>query len=328
MKVINVFYSLSGFFILFVLFVSSEINAQTNNNLNPIGPRFEGKPLVKLTYDYISGSDYEKKMKGKGLYEKGSLNDVQRIIVNTDIPLVKKQNFSLSALGEYRYSSTNYDKVKELDVSFPTLKYSAIHETHLFRGGIAFNYRTRLWKKPLLISATGIFDASEKYFENISGLYMATMVFRHTKNTTLALGMYVTTSSASQVPFFPIFSYRHYFEGTPYAIDIIFPKQTYVTRSVGDAGRLSVGFSVDNDRGYIYPRQEGFKRKYTYDRIDLLLEAKYEHVFFKNIVVGTSLAGSKCYQGVLRKKNHSKNVMKFSQDPNLFFKLSARYIIR
>lgn len=317
---------------LLIVFISTGLCAQEEIESDPfklMKTRFDGRPLVNIQYSYLTGSDYKLEMQKpeKGLYEKGKIRNLERGNINIDVPVFYKNKFFISTFIGYNYSLTDYKYANPIVVPFPTLSHPMDSEMHSYKGGVNFAYTSRLWNKPLTLLATVVGDGSKKYFEKLNGVFTAVMTITEKENTSVALGVYVSTSQAAQIPIFPIFTYRHRISGTPYIIDIIFPKQTYITRLVGDKGRLSAGFSLDNETGYFYPNQSGFKDTYTYDRIDLKLECKYEHILYKKLIANASFSGLKCYQGVFREKNKKSDIVRFKQDAGFAFNLGVRYIL-
>lgn len=315
-----------------IIFISSGLYAQDETENDPLKlmkSRFDGRPLVNIQYGYLTGSDYKLKMEKpeKGLYEKGKVRNLERGNINIDVPVFYKNKFFISVFAGYNYSITDYKYVNQIPVSFPTLNHPMNSEMHSYKGGVNFAYTTRLWNKSLTFLTTLVGDGSKKHFEKLNGSLTAVMTIAETENTSVALGVYVSTSQAAQIPVFPIFTYRHRIQGTPYIIDIVFPKQAYLTRLIGEKGRLSAGLSVDNENGYFYPDQSGFKDTYTYDRIDVKLECKYEHILVKKLIANAGFAGLKCYQGVFREKNKKSDIVRFNQDAGFIFNLGIKYIL-
>lgn len=298
--------------------------------INPLQTKFDGQSLVEVNYSYLTGSDYKLKMERpeKGLYEKGEIGNVQRINVGATVPFFYKKGLVLSALARYNYALTAYDRVRPQDIEILKLNHARNEETHSISGGLSGAYFVNIFKKRLLLTASVVADGSEKRFEYLTGLFTATMTVIDNETTRMSVGLFGSTSRAMQFPVFPIFTFRHRFEGTPYLLDIILPKQAYLTQLIGDNGRLSAGFSMDSQRGYIYPGQEGFKHTYTYDRIDMKLDARYEHMIVNKLVASANLGFVKCYRGVYREKNSTRDIARFSQDGGLFFSLGLRYQLR
>lgn len=315
------------------LVIMSNLMAQDNKNnpLKRMKTKFDGQSLVEIDYTYQTGSDYKLKMKrpNSGLSEKGKVDNVQRANVAINVPVYyDKKGFIVSTFLRYNYAQTSFDRIDYKTPGLDRLYHPKHEDTHAFSGGVIGAYRTKLFDKSLLLALSVVADGSQKRFENMNGLFTATMTVIETESTRMSVGLFGSTSRAMQFPFFPIFTYRHRFEGTPYIIDIILPKQAHVSRLIGNDGRLSAGFGMDTQHGYVYPNQVGFKHTYTYDRIDMKMEAKYEHMFAKNLIGNINMAFVKCYRGVYREKNDTKDVARFSQNAGVQFNVGLKYILK
>lgn len=291
---------------------------------DPLRSKFDTHKLASISYEQLTGSDYELKSGGKK-YESGELNAIRRFNANIGyIPILSKEKFTLSGSLRYRYELTPYNIYglspweHDLDV-----------ETHYFVGGLTFEYRNKLFGRDVNVRLKALTDGSKEGFESVLGSAAISYNVYKTSNTVAAIGVYGTTSRAVIFPIFPTITYKHRFGESQWLVDFNLPYHAYLRRMIGNNGRLSAGMTLGGSMAYIYPnalsRQAGMSKTYSYRRLDIKGEVKYEHFIAKNLLVNVDLGLVKAYKGVFRKKNDSDDFIKLTQDPNVFFSFGVSY---
>lgn len=291
----------------------------------PIENKFNRLKLINVQFDGYSSSDYHLKS-DKQRYEEGNIGR-RNFKANLDIPLLIKSTFAVSVSGNYNYGNYHFRDMKMNPVAFNYLNHDSREEFNYFSTTATFTYFGKLWGKKVVYSANLVADGSHGY-ESVTGLFAGTILLRKDKVTSMSVGLYATTSQASIIPFFPIFTYIHKFEGSPWTVDVIVPHYAYMRRFIGRNGRLSAGALIDSNTFYVYPRQVGFKNKYTFNRIDLKAEVLYEHHLLNGIIANARFGISKCYKGALREKNKQKNIVEFNQDAVGYFNVGVSYQLK
>ena len=238
--------------------------------------------------------------------------------------ILKKKSYVISVAGQYRYQSVSFDDVELQDVGMPTPSHYGNEGLHGFSTGISVAANGKLFGKDM-VYVGGIVADGGHGFETVTAMLVATMIQRKTENTTMSLGLYGSTSKSAIFPFFPVFAYTHRFSNG-WTFDSVFPARAHFRRAVGQNGRFSGGYTMDSNTFYIYPRdKENFPHNYTYNRVDARFELGYEHFLNKNILLNVKGGFNQCYEGVMRQKYKTKDIVTLNQNGNFFVNMGIAY---
>ncbi|NDV69203.1 hypothetical protein [Dysgonomonas sp. 25] len=315
--------------ILTILFTlsSTALVAQSSHLEDDIllDKKFDGFKALDIQYEYLSPSDYRMKMdKENKQYEKGRINSIQRFNAAATMPIIAKKTFVFSLSGKYNYQAVDFGKVQTVNIGVPTPPHHYSEELHGYAVGASAVMNGKLFGKHMLYVASIVADGSHG-FETVTGMMVATMVLKKNETTSMSVGLYGSTARSSIFPFFPIFAYTHRF-ASGWTFDSVLPQRAHMRKVIGRNGRFSGGFTLDSNTFYIYPSdRQNFPHNYTYNRIDARLDVEYEHFMTKHILFNAKAGFNKCYEGALRQKYKTKDIVIFKQDANFFMNVGVAY---
>lgn len=314
------------FLITLLLLFTFTISVSAQSSLEDeilLDKKFDGFKALELQYESNTPSDYRLYM-DDDRYEKGRTKMLQRFKATTTFPVMAGENYVVSVSGGYHHGTAKFDKIKRQNIGVPTIDHKKNEFLFGYAGAVSMSMHGKLFGKDMVYLGSIITEGSHG-IETVSLLGAATIVLKKNETTSLAVGLYGTTSRSQIFPFFPILSYTHRFD-SGWTIDTILPQRAHMRRRVGDRGRFSTGFMFDSYTYYMYPRnKQDFPHTYTYNRVDLKVEAIYEHFLTDNIIFKANVGLDKCYEGEVRQKYKRSDIATLKQDANIFSNVSISY---
>jgi len=285
--------------------------------------KFPGTRFLDFQYEQFSPTDYTSTLYGKD-FEEGTMSSQKRFKAALNFPIYMKGTFVVSSSWRYKYESLNFKDVESYPVTGNRLYHDKHEDSHFFSGALSVTHRSKLFGKNVVYNANLVTDGSQKGFERISGTFMAVMVMKRNKATTLTLGTILNTSPTAIFFILPTFTLEHKLNDT-WMLDLAFPKYGYIRKDVFDNGRLSAGIRHEGELFFAYPKQTGFMDTYTYNRNEIRAELMYEHYLSKNFIFTLRGGSVNTFWGQMKVKNSNNELIKISQDMNLFFNVGISY---
>ena len=182
-----------------------------------------------------------------------------------------------------------------------------------------------LFGKPLALLAIGNAEWSSHCFGRISGIVGGAYIFKLNKHTQFGVGILGMINTASKIPVFPIFIYRHRFN-PQFAINI-YGGLFGLEYKYSENNLITLGADLDVRSFYFKPGVEGWPDKCRFTMTSLRPALKYKHRFFKNFYgeahAGVSFKISGRVSGVTGKARY----LDFSETPSFFLKGVLSYAL-
>lgn len=286
-------------------------------------PNYPRIRQLSVSYDQSGWTDYTTDFKGFTI-EKGKVNR-GRLQVNGTIPIITKENFTLSATEVYTHEELSLKDI--INPTFGQLKSNYSFEN--FNTTLNLTYKSRLLSK-VIITNINIIVGSQDFInvEKVSGLLTATLIFQKRPNTRYTLGLAAIVDPSSQIPAFPIITYWHRFKDPRWEMDVILPSTVKIRRSGTMGGWLSVGSDFSSQSFFLknIPDRSG-----TYENLysELTFNLSYERIIMKNFLLGLQAGHKSTLQNRIVKVNEeSRNkAADINFNSNLYFKAGISFII-
>lgn len=182
-----------------------------------------------------------------------------------------------------------------------------------------------LFGKPLAILAIGNAEWSNHCFGRISGLVGGAYIFKLTKDTQFGVGILGMINTASKIPVFPVFIYRHRFNPR-FAINV-YGGLFGLEYRLNENNLITLGADLDVRSFYFKPQVEGWPDKCRFTMTSVRPALKFKHRFFKNFYgeaqAGVSFKISGRVSGVTGKARY----LDFSEKPSFFLKGVLSYAL-
>ncbi len=287
--------------------------------------KFPGTRFLDFQYEQFLPTDYTAKLYDEEM-EKGTFSQ-KRFKTTLNVPFFKTKDNSFVILGTglYKYESFTFDNVERLPTTYPPLYHSDKEDFHYFATTLRFVYLSKLFSKNVMYNANIIADGSEKGYERINATMMVAFVLKRDKTTTITAGLNGNTTPTAIFPVLPVFTLEHQFSGSPWSIDLAFPKFGYLRRPLLKDGRLSLGLNYEGELFFTYPDQPGFMSNYHYNRNEIKVGGIYEYCFAKNFILTARLGAAFIFWGQMKEINSTNKLITTTQDVNGYFNIGFSY---
>lgn len=285
--------------------------------------RFPVTRLIDMEYQTYSAYDFSSKLFKKD-YQDGQVKERQYFRLSTNVPVVKKQKWAITASMLYKYES--FDIQKSTFQNYQPMDLFRIKDNHFFMGGVGFTYYSKLFGKTVIYNATTGFDGSNKqFFEGFKLMGNAVMVLNASQKSIMSIGVVTMYNTNSITPFVPVFVYLLQL-GDGWALDLTLPQRVYFIKAAGKDGRLTLGSDLRSNLSYVYPGIEGFDKSYYYREIQLRTSAMYEHKF-KSFILYSRMGLINVLDGKLIKtgQTSSKHIMSVKSNPSFYFNVGVSF---
>jgi len=291
-----------------------------------ITDKFPTARFFDLQYEHFSESDYDSKLYGED-FQKGTITEQTRLKAAFNIPILKKQKWTLSTSLRYKLESFDIANVKNVSQQLPSLAVTKSEDYHYFSGSMNFTYYSQLFNKTAIYNGSIIGDGSDEGFERLTGFVGASLVLQRTENTTMTIGLIALIDQTAQLPALPTFTYEHRFKKSPWTIDFILPRYLYFRRPLLKNGRLSVGSIFEGESFYTYNNQPGFANTYSYTRNEIKSGIVYEYHVSKDFITTFRAGVANVFNGRLTEKGkrQSDNILGNSQQASGYFSVGVSY---
>ncbi|PZR20223.1 MAG: hypothetical protein DI539_11465 [Flavobacterium psychrophilum] len=305
--------------------VKDSLESKNKATAKLITNQFPSTRFLDIQYEQLSGTDYETKLHGKK-YETGTVDSEKRLQVAMNAPIIKKDRWVLSTSLRYRYRDISFSNVEVLSGDEPLIGGENSQHFHYFLASVNYTRYDKLFGKTLVSNLSVFGDASNEKFGVANATYIASLVLKKDKRTTLTTGLVVQTNPNSVFPILPAFSYSHQFKDSPWQIDIILPKQIYLRRALLAHGRLSVGTVFDGEPFYFSTNISGNGDKvYNFNRNEIKSGVMYEYKIRENVITYFRTGWNYFLNGTIRERGEVNEISKTTFDSNFYFNLGFSY---
>lgn len=290
-----------------------------------IRDKFPSTRFFDLQYEQVLPTDYEKRIDDY-VFEKGKLQNQQRLRVAMNIPIYRKGALTITGSGRYNLERFNFRNINDLSSGSPQLTPNKIGYSHFFMGALNSTYFSKLFGKIAIYNVSVSADASEKVFGRITASAMATLVLKSDQNTTMTAGIIGILDNRSPIPVLPIFTLDQKL-GDSWALSIAIPKYIYVRRPVLANGRLSLGMSFDASQYYINSSE--YASTYFYSQSKIKTGFIYEHMMSKKLIITLNGGALNAFGGrmSLKGKSYRHDIQRGGQDMTGYFGIGFSYNI-
>lgn len=277
---------------------------------------------LDVQYEQGTRSDYKLKWKGKS-FEEGRFRNLSKLKLSSTWPVYKAKHLTVYTNFRYNYYHFESGTPSAYAVLFPRRK----NDYHYWEVSVNATYGARLFHKPVLYTVNLAGDGSEKGFEKIRGMMVATMVLKRTSSTVISVGIVGMVNTGAIYPVLPVFSYWHKFDCSGWILDIGGPGYAYFRRSLTRNDRLSVGVSLRNEHFYIHTRNERMPKTCYFSKNELKTGVVYEYLLGKHVCFTANAGGITSFRSRLfnKKRINRKPYVDYTQHMNAFFNLGISY---
>lgn len=289
-----------------------------------IADKFPRTRTFDLQYRAYAPSDFDSELDDKP-YVKGRITDHQQWKFVTNLTLVQKQRWNLTANVDYRFESFNIKNPELLSTAVgPFSENGQYHYIGATLGGM---YYATLFKKPIVYIAGLTVDGSHKDVERIKGTIGATLLLKRTERTVIGLGLVVLIDPASPVPAAPVFTVDHRFRNSEWSLDLILPQRLLFKRPVFSNARISIGTELSGDGFYMYANNPNYADVYDFRQLELRSGLTYEHCIYPGFVAyaKTGMANMFNMRVSERGKNTNDYILSASQKPTGYLSFGLSY---
>lgn len=322
----NKFKQILIFLILISVMIPATLLAQEERGLKKaatiLKDRFPSTRLVDIEYQTFATYDFKTKLH-KQDFQKGQIKDHQYFRTSVNIPLIRKQRWSVATSLLYKYET--FDVNKATYTNFPAYNLFDGKDTHYIAGSASFSYFSSLWGKPLIYNASLTIDGSHRYVETFKVGLSAIMVLNASKTSRLSIGAVTMYDSNFITPFVPVLVFWQQL-GDGWSLDLTLPQRIYFVKDAGKNGRLTLGSDLRSNVSYFYPGLEEFDKSYYYREIQLRTSAMYEHrwhsfILYSRMGVMNVLDGKMTKTG----KTSKNHILSTRPHPSLYFNVGISF---
>jgi len=289
-----------------------------------ITTRFPSTRFLDFQYEQFSGSDYTSKLYDLP-YEKGSVQSQKRFKAAINLPIIKKEKWTLSGSARYKFEGFDFENVENFPTNALPITHTETENFHFFSTGLNFTYFSQLFGKTFVYNASVTAEGSNGGYERINGTIIGSFLLKKTERTTMTAGLLLNSSNTSFSPILPTFTYEHRFRNSQWTLDLILPKYVYMRRPLLDKGRISIGTSFDGESFYVYPHQSGYKEVYQFNRNEIKSGFIYEYMLSKKIITTFRAGLNTTLEGNYRLRGATNEIMTLKQDMNGYFNVGISY---
>lgn len=287
---------------------------------------FPSVRTLDIQYEQNTTSDYSLKWRGKH-FEKGTVGHLSKLKLSSTLPLYKTKR--LTIYGNLRYScyTFNADRPVIACADESPLFPDRTNDFHYWDISANATYRAQLFKKPVVYTVSVAGDGSERGFEKVKGVLVATLVVKRTPSTVISVGVIALLNTGAVYPVLPVFTFWHKFNYSPWVLDIGGPGYAYFRRSFTKKDRFSVGVAMNNEHFYLRMKNGLLPRTCYFSKNELKMGVVYEYQWGKHLCLTGRAGGITSFRSRLfdKKRINRKPYVEYTQHMNAFFNLGISY---
>lgn len=285
--------------------------------------RFPATRFLNVEYEYLTPVDYKTKLYDQP-WTKGKLENQNRVRVNLNVPLYKRQKWVFTGSVRYRYSYSELNDQENESAKYPTLYNDKPNGNHTFNIGLNSTYIARVFDKPLIYNLGIIGDVSQDGFERIYASAIVSMLLKKTDRFSLTVGGLVMIDRMARYPVLPVLGLEYKITDS-WLVSVGAPQYAYIRKQFSNNRRLSFGTSLDSQRFYLYPKQ--FDKSFLYTKTEIKTGLVYENYLEKHFILSVRAGMINALKGRLTPKNRSSNmeIMTSTQDAGAYFNIGISY---
>lgn len=244
------------------------------------------------------------------------------IMSRVSYQVVKKPYLTFSANARFNNLWANL-KDSQLDHPYDAWGIG-LNGNHLY-GSVGFTATgfLPLFGHPLALFAVGNAEWSSHCFGRVSGLIAGVYLFKLTEDTQIGAGPLFMINTASKIPVFPVFVFRHKFS-EQLALNLyggLFGVEFKPTAN----DKFVFGADLDVRSFYFKPDTEGLPDKCRFTMTLFRPNLKYERRLYRNFYGSVQAGVAFKLSGRVTAATGSKRYIDFSERPALFLKASVSY---
>lgn len=286
--------------------------------------RFPSTRFFNVEYEYLTPVDYKTELSNQPL-ENGRLENQNRIKINLNVPIYKKNKWAFTGSLRYKYNYSELGQMENVSTEYPDISHGNSQENHTFNMALNSTYISKVFNKPIIYNVGIVSDGSQKGFERISGLGIATMVLKRNQNMTMTAGLVVIVDKMARIPAFPLFGLDYNLSNS-WQFTFAFPQYIYFRKTFfNNGGRLSLGTNLDGGSYYVYP--VGIDNTLLYNKTEIKTGLIYEHYLQKRFILNIRGGMFNSLEGKLLRKNESHNDRSITstQGVGAYFNIGVSY---
>ena len=242
------------------------------------------RPLT-IEFQQSLGRKYTAELGGED-FQAGTIGGQRRVTIGLNLPVYYRPKLIVATSLKYTYDETRFRDLQSVGAAPENEEFGF----NAYAAGLNVIHNRQLFSKPLTLNAGLTLDGGNEGIERLKGIAGATMALKDTERTSIAVGLLVVIDPTSQLPFLPIFRYKHHFKDSPYTFDFVLPSRVLLRRPVGKRSRLSIGTTFGGSGYYVTADQASMVQDYEYSQLELNTGLIYEYKF-SNAVIGTLRGG-------------------------------------
>lgn len=301
------------------------VDSKNKTTAKLITNQFPSTRFLDVQYEQLGSTDYQTELHGQD-YEYGKVESEKRVQVAMNAPIIKKEQWVLSGSLRYRYRDISFADVTVPSGEQPVIGQGSSQQFHYFLASVNYTRYDKLFGKTLVSNLSVFGDASHEKFGVANATYIASLVLKKDKFTTMTAGLVLQTNPNSILPVLPAFSYNHQFRNSPWQLDIVLPKQIYVRRSLSNRGRLSLGTVFEGEPFYFNTNISGSGTKlHNFNRNEIKSGLMYEHKVAEKFIAYFRTGSNYFLNGTIRQRGETKEISKTTFDPNFYFNIGFSF---
>jgi len=214
--------------------IVNQYTARNFSELRTLNLRWETMP----SYDYTvtnRGSDCEG----------GRMQDVDNLHFQSTFPICTLGRVAFA--GNINMDYYHMKPLRDMSVYSPLFRADDAHHIYL-KGNLALGYHTRLFGRPLMMSASVGADGWKHGAEQLQLSMVATMMVLQTRTNRLTAGLYAAYPY-KYMPFIPMLIWTHQFDSN-WMLDVTLPSRAYLRYQRG-CHRFSAGLQMETEQLYM-----------------------------------------------------------------------------
>lgn len=224
---------------------------------------------INAEFSIRPGGEYQIEQKGN-IIEEGENEVYTQSNISASMPLVQKKK--LFMIGSIKYSHIH----QHFNPNSQLLDYGFGETTHhIFSANLIASSKLNLWNKSIKLTGMVSGEYSQFGFERWIAMGTSLLMLKETSKTEIGIGVIGMINTFSQIPIFPIFTYKHIFNER-WMINIT-PPYLQVQYSHNHSNIYTLGTSFYSDHYFIHPNTENLPNRVRYNRSLFNIGMTYEH---------------------------------------------------
>ena len=194
---------------------------------------------------------------------------------------------------------------------------------HSFKGGVNLMYHTKLWQKPLVAFANIGADASQWGVERVSGIAVAMLMLKATRETQFGIGGMLMVNTTSRLPFILVATYRHVFS-PKWTLNLNYPFFA-MQYTPSRQHTIGAGFTFDTYHYWLRPDHVAMPKTVFYRRSLFKLGANYDCRLTSSLTLTAQTGWEYTMNGGIYTASGHKQLYELNHPNGLYGHIGIRY---